>query len=105
MAEAHYIDLRPHNLLGAVCTAATIHLAAAVPNFAWLEVRSSPTEKRKFIDEEIFTLDCRQDGPNFTVPNTPGLGVEVDEDAISKQEFNMWEAPKLYRRDGSVQNW
>jgi galactonate dehydratase len=33
-AEAHYIDLMPHNPLGPVCTAATLHLAAAVPNFA-----------------------------------------------------------------------
>ncbi|MBC7236955.1 MAG: mandelate racemase/muconate lactonizing enzyme family protein, partial [Chloroflexi bacterium] len=37
-AEAHYIDLMPHNPLGPVCTAASVHLAAAVPNFAWLEI-------------------------------------------------------------------
>jgi len=40
-AEAHYVDLMPHNPLGPICTAATIHLAAAVPNFAWLEVRDA----------------------------------------------------------------
>ncbi len=39
--EAHYIDLMPHNPLGPICTAATVHLAAAVPNFAWLECRES----------------------------------------------------------------
>ena len=43
-AEAHYIDLMPHNPLGPICTAATIHLAAAAPNFAWLEVRATQTE-------------------------------------------------------------
>ena len=32
--EAHYIDLMPHNSLGPVCTAASIHFAAAVSNFA-----------------------------------------------------------------------
>ena len=32
-AEAHYIDLMPHNPLGPICTAATVQLAAAVPNF------------------------------------------------------------------------
>ena len=47
-AEAHYIDLMPHNPLGPICTAATIHLAAAVANFAWLEVRTSPTEQLGF---------------------------------------------------------
>ena len=44
-AEAHYIDLMPHNPLGPVCTAATIQMAAAVPNFAWLEVRVTQTEE------------------------------------------------------------
>ena len=36
--EAHYIDLMPHNPLGPVCTAASVHLAAAVPNFAWARI-------------------------------------------------------------------
>ncbi|MEZ4678932.1 MAG: enolase C-terminal domain-like protein [Caldilineaceae bacterium] len=48
MAEAHYIDLMPHNPLGPVCTAATVHLAAAVPNFAWLEV-CLPDRTRPFL--------------------------------------------------------
>ena len=48
LAETHYIDLMPHNPLGSICTAATVHLAAAVPNFAWLEVRVSPTERADF---------------------------------------------------------
>jgi len=32
-AEAHYIDLMPHNPLGPVCTAESVHLGAAVANF------------------------------------------------------------------------
>lgn len=39
-AKAHYVDLMPHNPLGPVCTAACVHLGAAVPNFAWMEVRA-----------------------------------------------------------------
>ena len=34
-AEAHYIDLVPHNPIGPVCTAATVHLAACCSNFTW----------------------------------------------------------------------
>ena len=30
-SEAHYIDLMPHNPLGPICTAASVHLGAAVP--------------------------------------------------------------------------
>ena len=35
--ETHYIDMMPHNPLGPVTTAASIHFAAACPNFAYLE--------------------------------------------------------------------
>jgi galactonate dehydratase len=105
MAEAHYIDLMPHNPLGPICTAATIHLAAAVPNFAWLEVRVSPTEELKFYDEELFPIQPKLEGARFPVPDTPGLGVEFNEDLATQQTFKFWEAPHLRRRDGSYTNW
>ena len=104
-AEAHYIDLMPHNPLGPVCTAATVHLAAAVPNFAWMEVRVSPTERREFPDDEIFPQQHKLDGSVFPVPNTPGLGIEVNEDYLEAESFKFWEAPHLHRRDGSYTNW
>jgi galactonate dehydratase len=104
-AEAHYIDLMPHNPLGPICTAATIHLAAAVPNFAWLEVRTSPTEQLGFDDSELFPVQPRLEGTRFPVSDAPGLGVEFDETKAAQQEFRFWEAPHLHRRDGSYTNW
>ena len=105
MAEAHYIDLMPHNPLGPVCTAATVHLAAAVPNFAWLEVRVSPTEDSGRYDDDIFPLQPKLSGSGIPVPDTPGLGIEVNEDYVAAQEFKFWEPPHLRRRDGSYTNW
>lgn len=104
-AEAHYIDLMPHNPLGPICTAATIHLAAAVPNFSWLEVRVSPTEDLRFYDDEMFPVQPKLEGARFPIPDTPGLGVDFNEDLAQKQAFKFWEAPRLYRRDGSYTNW
>jgi len=104
-AEAHYIDLMPHNPLGPVCTAATVHLAAAVPNFAWMEVRISPTEAKAYPSDEIFPLQHRLEGSRFPVPITPGLGVEVNEEYLKVQSFKYWEAPHLHRLDGSYTNW
>jgi galactonate dehydratase len=104
-AEAHYIDLMPHNPLGPICTAAIIHLAAAVPNFAWLEVRVSPTENLGFDDSDLFPVQPRLEGSRFPVPDTPGLGVEFTEALASRQSFRFWEAPHLHRRDGSYTNW
>jgi galactonate dehydratase len=53
-SEVHYIDIMPHNPLGPVCTAATIHFAAAVANFSWLETRASPAEIHLGFDSAEF---------------------------------------------------
>lgn len=106
LAEAHYIDLMPHNPLGPICTAASVHLGAAVPNFAWLEVRVSPTEPaRARYSEDVFPVQHLLDGSRFPVLDTPGLGIEVNEEWVKAQSFQYWEAPKLRRRDGSHTNW
>ena len=105
LAETHYIDLMPHNPLGPICTAATVHLAAAVPNFAWLEIRVSPTEKSGHYDEDLFPVQHKLDGAVIPVPDGPGLGVEVDEELVTSQTFKFAEPPHLRRRDGSHTNW
>ena len=100
-AEAHYIDLMPHNPLGPICTAASVHLAAAVPNFAWLEVNLSRAEDP---DRSVFTEQVEFNGSGYVVNDRPGLGVEVDESKLS-EPFRFWEAPHPHRSDGSHTNW
>lgn len=110
-AEAHYIDVMPHNPLGPVCTAATIHLAAAVANFAWLEVRVTESENLYYgqngvnAADALFPVQPRLDGHAFPVPTAPGLGIDIDEKAAAAHEWKFWEAPHYRRRDGSVTNW
>jgi galactonate dehydratase len=103
-AEAHYIDLMPHNPLGPICTAASVHLGAAVPNFAWLEARATPTENWD-LAHEMFPVQPTLDGTRYPVPDGPGLGVDFNEELAAEQEFEMWEASHLHRRDGSYTNW
>jgi len=103
--EAHYIDLMPHNPLGPVCTAAAIHLAAAVPNFAWLEVFVDAQYQPAFTDPDLFQVQPRLDGARFPVPDGPGLGVEIDEKLAGERPFRFAEFPHLHRRDGSHTNW
>ncbi len=105
LAETHYIDLMPHNPLGPICTAATVHLAAAVPNFAWLEIRVSPTEASGHYDEDLFPVQHKLEGAVIPVPEGPGLGVEVNEELVAAQTFKFSEPPHLRRRDGSHTNW
>ena len=105
LAETHYTDLMPHNPLGPICTAATVHLAAAVPNFAWLEIRVSPTEASGHYDEDLFPVQHKLEGAAIPVPDGPGLGVEVNEELVTSQTFKFSEPPHLRRRDGSHTNW
>ena len=100
-AEAHYIDLMPHNPLGPICTAASVHLGAAVPNFAWLEVNMERAENPNF---EIFPEQVVFEGNGYRVPDKPGLGVDVDESKLN-EPFRFWEASHPHRSDGSHTNW
>lgn len=105
-SEAHYVDMMPHNPLGPICTAATIHLSAAVPNFAWQETRT--TTGGDYLDSaenDFFLRQPKLKGSHYVVDDTPGLGVEVNEDLLEDQIFKFWEPPHLHRRDGSVTNW
>ena len=106
-AETHYVDLMPHNPLGRICTAASIHFCAAVPNFSWLEWLDPVHEGLGSIEDEVFPLAARMEGTSWIVPDVPGLGVEVDEDWLIRASdgFTFWEAPHLYRDDGSKTNW
>ncbi len=90
--------LMPHNPLGPIGTAANIHLAAAVANYAWLE------ERQFDISDDVFPERPRLEGVTYAVPTSPGLGVEFNEEAAD-EPFEFWESPHLRRRDGSRQNW
>ena len=101
MAEAHYLEVMPHNPLGPISTAAAVHLCAAIPNFALLEynwhTRARPPE--------LFPQGHDIEGDAFPLPEAPGLGVTLNEDALADHPTVFWEAPHLRRRDGSYTNW
>ena len=104
--EAHYINLMPHNPLGPVCTAATVHLSAAVPNLAWMEVQDTRTKEGPGSrnDALLFPKQVRLEGAGYLVPDGPGLGVDVNE-ALLREPFKFYELPHLYKGDGSFTNW
>ncbi|WP_299552432.1 mandelate racemase/muconate lactonizing enzyme family protein [Seonamhaeicola sp.] len=104
LAEAHYIDLMPHNPLGPICTAASIHVAAACPNFSWLEEVNTGAHVSTN-DPKYYPVQPKLEGPRYPVPTEPGLGVEFNEDYALEQGFTPIEIPRLKRKDGSFNNW
>jgi len=105
LAEMHYIDLMPHNPLGPICTAASLHMAAACPNMSWLEEINTTAESSATNSEEYYPIQPKLVGTRYKVPVLPGLGVEFNEELASKQSFTMKETPRLKRKDGSFTNW
>lgn len=104
--EAHYVDLMPHNPLGPICTAATLHLSAAVPNLSWAECWEMPGETTIRQDKSVFINCPALDGHRYRVPDRPGLGIDVDESRLADvTRAGLFEFPHLRRRDGSHTNW
>lgn len=104
---AHGIDVMPHNPLGPICTAATVHMAAAIPNHAYLECWETPGDDNAARqDSPVFPNRLRLDGAMYPVPTEPGLGIDVDEDELANLPSFKWsEMPHLLRSDGSYTNW
>ncbi|WPR71099.1 mandelate racemase/muconate lactonizing enzyme family protein [Flavobacterium sp. NG2] len=104
LAEAHYIDLMPHNPLGPICTAATIHLAAACPNFSWLEEVNTGAHVLTN-DPKFYPVQPKLEGTRYKILDSPGLGVEFNEEYAKSLSFRPTEIPRLRRKDGSFTNW
>jgi len=100
--ETHYIDLMPHNPLGPITTAASVHLGIATNNFAMLEFQHKIGAS---YPRELFPTMLELDVDRYPLPTAPGLGVEFNEDAIADNPFVMWEAPHWQRPDGAYTNW
>ena len=81
-------------------------MSAAVANFSWLETRVNPNDLYGGgQSDDIFTTQPTLTGAVYMVPDTPGLGIEIDEAALTREAFKFCEAPHLKSRDGSVTNW
>jgi galactonate dehydratase len=98
MAEAYYAAIAPHNPLGPISLAAGIQLAASIPNFLCQEQVSLGDGylKTPFVVKNGFV----------DVPGGPGLGIELDEDAVAKKMGHKWRSTESYDEDdGSVVDW
>ncbi len=99
--ETHYIDLAVHNPIGPVATSAFLHLCLSVPNFAVQELPRRPGES---LPDLVINQPQWQDG-YLLPPSAPGLGIELNLDALDKYPFEMQGLPRLWRADGSLTNW
>ncbi len=101
-AEGHFIRTATHNPLGPVMTAACTHFNAACAAFGIQEQYDHGP--RPDLDE-VFTVRPVVTPGRAVVPETPGLGVDIDRRAARQLTARSLERPHLRRPDGSFTNW
>ena len=99
--ETHYIKIVPHNPLGPVSAAACAHLDIASDNFA---VQEGGLVGRPVM-EDLFPVQLPYEAGCLLPPESPGLGIEFNEEAAEYYEFKWLGGPTLRREDGSFTNW
>jgi galactonate dehydratase len=99
MAEAYYAPLAPHNPNGPCSLAASLQIAACIPNFM---VQERGDREHDLLAEPLPPV---RNGYR-PIPTGPGLGITINEDRLHDQIGE----PKPYRAefdpdDGSVVDW
>jgi L-alanine-DL-glutamate epimerase-like enolase superfamily enzyme len=82
-AERHHQLYNPHSWSSALNTAASLHLCASVPNCRVFELKPNPNP----MQHELVSNPIGQAGGYVDPPESPGLGVEVREEAVWEYLF------------------
>jgi galactonate dehydratase len=98
VADGAYVSVAPHNPCGPVATAVNVHFAASTPNFLILEyIPDAHGPRREVVDEPIELIDGY-----LTIPEKPGLGIDLNQEALTKYPYQPWHRPFSYANDGSL---
>jgi galactonate dehydratase len=109
MAEAYDVAVAPHCPLGPIALGACIQLDACAPN-AFIQEQSLGIHYNKGGDLLDYLKDPSiykyKDGYLDVAP-APGLGVEIDEDAVraAAEKGHDWHNPVWRNTDGTVAEW
>lgn len=98
MAEAEYLTVAPHNPMGPVSTAVSAHFSISTPNFLILEYVPDNTGPSR----ELILQPFKYADGWLEVPETPGLGIELNEKAFANKPLQKWRRELLFDQDGNV---
>lgn len=79
-AEENYITFSPHNVCSPVGTIGCVHLGACLPNFGVLEYHALEVD---WWDDLLMRNEPLIEDGYITVPEAPGLGIELDESVVT----------------------
>jgi galactonate dehydratase len=105
LAEAYHVPLAPHNTCSELGLSASIHVSASIPFFLIQEGYLDGHIMPAGVARKSFTVDK---AGNASLPEGPGLGVEMDERAMPKVNEDprrrfRWPTPRY--ADGAVRDY
>jgi galactonate dehydratase len=84
LAADHTVAYAPHiGMSGIICETASVHLAAAMPSFRIMECESDMSPFKTAIADLACGFARAKDG-TVDVPTAPGLGLQIDWDAVRR---------------------
>ncbi|MDQ1278927.1 MAG: galactonate dehydratase [Thermoproteota archaeon] len=98
LAEAFQVGVVPHNPLSPISTAACVQLDACIPNFVIQEYMGEDKPPKS----EIVKTALKLDKGSIIIPDTPGIGIELEEKALKKYPYTVRVLDTTLRDDGSV---
>jgi galactonate dehydratase len=102
LAEAYYAGVVPHNPLSCVLTAACAQLSASIHNLTVLEY---PRDEQAAPKRDLVKEPLRREGGYLLLPDAPGIGIELNEEAFAHYPPVPYVRPPLVGPDGGLRDY
>jgi galactonate dehydratase len=98
LAEAFHVGVIPHNPLSPISTAACVQIDACIPNFTLQEYTGEAQSPKRDLIVEPLKLERGY----LRVPEAPGIGIELNFEAVARMAVQRREFTTPLHEDGSV---
>jgi galactonate dehydratase len=86
LAEAHEVNVAPHNFYGPLADLMSAHFCAAIPNLEIMEIEADDVPWKY----QLLTHPPQQADGRFVIPERPGWGADIDEAMLAA---HPWRGP------------
>ena len=100
MCELYHVVLAPHQSISPISLTVAAHIDACVPNFLIQECNTVDLYA-PWVNDVFPELPRIEEG-HMLLPDKPGLGIEIDEDAIADYEWEPVDRPVMIEGDGAI---
>lgn len=104
VAKSCMIGVAPHNPNGPIAGAVALHYDISIPNFVIQEEMSKAVP---WYEDVVTATPISRNGSFWNIPETPGLGVDVNEKEAAKHPYkdDVLHSASAVLNDGTITNW